>query len=119
LIGILQQLNTLKADLDVQQSMDTKIAALQKELADVESAMKEDVMDAQDYTKAAQELKMMLDQLLAQMTTLETQIGVLSSSIADTTTELRSKVFGLEQTTTAKDDFHWQNARLTKKLKGE
>jgi hypothetical protein len=49
----------------------------------------------------------MVDQLLAQVTPMETQIGVLNSTIIDTTTELCAKSLNLERTTTAKDDFQW------------
>jgi hypothetical protein len=39
--------------------------------------------------RSARELKTMVDQLLAQVTPLETQIGVLGNTIIDTTTELK------------------------------
>jgi hypothetical protein len=76
---------------------------LKKELVDAESARKVAATDAQVYTRAAQQLKMMADQQLAQVTPLETQIGLFSKSLS------------LEQTTTAKDDF----PRQTRKIKSE
>jgi DNA repair exonuclease SbcCD ATPase subunit len=96
LIEIIQQLTTLKANSDVQKKEATKIAALHKELADDESSRKEAISDIQVCTKVAQELKAMLDQILAQVTPLETHIGVLSNTITDTASELRAKALGLE-----------------------
>jgi hypothetical protein len=64
--------------------------------------------------KAVQEMKEMVEQLLTQVTPLETHIGVLSSTI----TELHTNALCLEQTTATKDDFQRQNVWLTKKLEG-
>jgi hypothetical protein len=60
-----------------------------------------------------------VDQLLVQVTPLETQVGVLSSTITDTAAELRAKKLSLERTTATKGDFQGKNACLTKNLKGE
>jgi hypothetical protein len=114
-----QQLNALKADSDIQKRAATEIATLQKELADTELARRDAVTDARVYSKVVQELKKMVDQLLAQVTPLETKVGVLSSTVIDRTAELHAKAIGLEWDTAAKVDFQKENARLTKKLKGE
>jgi hypothetical protein len=63
-------------------------------------------------------LKDKVDQLLPQMTPLETQFGVLSGTILDYSTELHAKELSLERTTTTKDDLLRQNSWLMKKLKG-
>jgi hypothetical protein len=76
-------------------------------MEDVESTRKDTATDAQVCMREAEELKMMVDQLLAQVTPMETQIGVLNSTIIDTTPELCVKSLNLERTTTAKDDFQW------------
>jgi hypothetical protein len=60
-----------------------------------------------------------VDQLLVQVTPLETQVGVLSSTITDTAAELHAKKLSLERTTATKGDFQGKNACLTKNLKGE
>jgi hypothetical protein len=61
----------------------------------------------------------MVDQLLAQVTPLETQIGVLNSTIMDVSTELHARSLSLERTSTAMDDFQRQTATLTRKLEGK
>jgi hypothetical protein len=61
----------------------------------------------------------MVDQLLVHVMPLETQVGFLSSTIADTAAELRAKQLSLERTAATKGDFQGQNAQLTKKLEGE
>jgi peptidoglycan hydrolase CwlO-like protein len=52
--------------------------------------------DVEVCTRAAQELKEMVDQLLAQVTPLETQIGVLSSTIMDASIKHRARSLSLE-----------------------
>jgi hypothetical protein len=81
----------LKEDSEVQKKAAADIAALQKELADAESAKKEAITDTEVCTKAAQELKDMVDKLLAQTTPLEIQVQTLSSSFHDSVAEVRAK----------------------------
>jgi hypothetical protein len=71
-----------------QESAIDKITTLQKELANEQLAQKEACWDAETYTKAFVKLKDMVDRLLAQATPLETQIGILSGTILDYSTEL-------------------------------
>jgi hypothetical protein len=54
---------------------------LQKQLSNSESDRKEAVTDAEVCSKATQELKDLMDKLLAQMTLLEMQVQTLSSSL--------------------------------------
>jgi hypothetical protein len=54
----------------------------------------------------------MVDQLLAQLTPLETQIGILSSTITDANIELRAKSLSLYQTTAAKEDFQQKATKI-------
>jgi hypothetical protein len=65
-------------------------------LADTELARRDAITDARVYSKVVQELKKMVDQLLAQVTPLETKVGVLSSTVIDRTAELHAKAIGLE-----------------------
>jgi hypothetical protein len=87
-------------------------------LASEQLARRETNWDVKTYTKSVVELKYMVDQLLAQVTPLETQIGFLSGTILDYSTKLRAKEFSLECTTMVKDDLLHQNSRLTQKLEG-
>jgi hypothetical protein len=87
--------------------------------ADAESTSKVTATDSQVCTREPEELKMMVDQLLAQVTPLETQIGVLNSNIIETTSELCAKSLSLERSTTAKDDFQRETTKLTKKVEGK
>jgi hypothetical protein len=74
-------------------------------LADAESSKKEALTDAEVCTKAAQELKEMVDKLLDQVTPLEFQVQTLKSSVADHSAELRAKALSLDRTTTAQDNY--------------
>jgi hypothetical protein len=87
-IDILQQVNTLKAKPDEQLSAASTIAALKRELAKEQFARKDATKDAEVCMRAARELKEMVDQLLAQVTPLETQIGVINSTFMDVSNEL-------------------------------
>jgi hypothetical protein len=119
LLDLDQQLHSPKEDSGVQQKAAADIAALKKELADSEVARKEALTDAEVCSKAAQELKDMIDQLLAKTPPLEFQVQTLSSSLEDSAAEIRAKVLSLERTTAAKDDYKKKNSRLRKKLEGK
>jgi hypothetical protein len=61
----------------------------------------------------------MLDQLLAQVAPLETQVRVLNRTIMDMSTKLHARSLYLEQATATKDDLQKLNSKLTKKLEGK
>jgi chromosome segregation ATPase len=85
---IIQLLNSLKVKSDDQQSAVSTIADLQKELANEQFARKDATKDAEVWTRVERELNEMVDQLLAQVTPLETQIEVLNSTVINASTEL-------------------------------
>jgi hypothetical protein len=66
--------------------------------------------------KAVEELKEMVDKLLAQVTPLEAQTEIMSGINVDQSTELWAKELILERTTTANDDMLHKNNQLTKKF---
>jgi chromosome segregation ATPase len=92
------------------------IATLQKELANEQLAQKEANRDVETCTKAFVELREMVDRLLAPVTPFEAQIGILSGTIVDQSTDLLAIELSLQRTTTTKDNLLHQNSQLTKKL---
>jgi TolA-binding protein len=61
-------------------------------------------------------MKKTVNQLMAHVPSLETQVENLNDKIAKLNTELRARELRLERTTSIKDDFQHQSTRLTKKL---
>jgi TolA-binding protein len=61
-------------------------------------------------------MKKTVNQLMAHVPSLETQVENLNDKIAELNTELRARELRLEWTTSIKDDFQHQSTRLTKKL---
>jgi hypothetical protein len=79
-----------------QWSVANTITIIQKELASEQIAWRDANQDVEMCMKVAQELKDMVDQLLAQVVPLETQVGVLSGTIMDMSTKLRARALYLE-----------------------
>jgi hypothetical protein len=79
-----------------QWSVTNTITVIQKELVSEQFARRDANQDVEMCTKVAQELKDMVDQLLAQVAPLETEVGVLSGTIMDMSTELRVRALCLE-----------------------
>jgi septal ring factor EnvC (AmiA/AmiB activator) len=101
----MEQLAAIDVEPRDQDSTAKSIATLKKELVEEKLAQEKAKTDTGTLTQAVEEMKKALNQLIAHVPYLETQVKNLNDKIADLNTKLRVRELSLERTTAAKDEF--------------